>query len=183
MAPADARTNHAPVDAADAVGELYEQYHQALFNLVYRLSGDREAARDLMQETFLRALRGYSSFRGHASAKTWIYRIALNVVYERRRRLRARPEMILAGADEQQVETELPGPEDPESGLLRRERQAQVRRALLHLPLKLRTVLVLKEIEGLSYEQIAELTGLRQGTIASRISRARFRLAALLRSS
>jgi RNA polymerase sigma-70 factor (ECF subfamily) len=161
------------------VERLFEQYSRDVFTLVYRLVGDREVAWDLTQETFLNALRSYSRFRGEASGRTWLYRIALNSVYARGRRIARRREEPLLEADEVDATRSIVG-SDPEAELLQAERRAAVRRALLNVPLKLRTVLVLKDVAGLTYEEIAAVTKLRPGTIASRLNRARLQLAARL---
>lgn len=175
----DASPRNAESPSSSEVGHLFEQYSRDVFTLVYRLVGDRDVARDLTQETFLNALRGYSRFRGEASGRTWLYRIALNSVYERRRRIGRRREEPLVDAEELDATRSVVG-SDPEAELLHAERRAAVRRALLQVPLKLRTVLVLKDIAGLTYEEIATVTKLRPGTIASRLNRARLQLAARL---
>lgn len=162
-------------ESAEVVARLFERYHA----VVYRLSGDVEVARDLTQETFLKALRGYSGFRGEATQRTWLYRIALNTVYGHRREIQKRSEGRLVEL-EAVDESALTAKSNPEADLLRAEQRAQVRRALAQVPLKLRMVLVLKDVAGFSCDEIADLTKLRPGTIASRLNRARLRLAALL---
>lgn len=157
-----------------AFEELIRPYQDRLYNTLYRLLGQREEAAELLQESLLRAYRGLQSYQGEASFYTWLYRIAMNVVSTNRRRQRAysldRPAQPGQGADD------LPDRKDdsrPGRKLELDERRAQIEAALASIPELFRVVLVLKDIEGLKYEEIAEILDVPIGTIRSRLHRAR----------
>jgi RNA polymerase sigma-70 factor (ECF subfamily) len=158
-----------------AFARLVGLHERLVFNLCARLLGDVEEARDVSQEVFLQVFRTLARFQGRSTLKTWIYRIAVNQCYNRRRwwRRRRREHLVsldlLAPCDEARL-TARGGPEqDYESA----ERTRRVQRALQALPFPQRTVLLLREVEGLSCEQVAEAVGIAVGTVKSRLSRAR----------
>jgi RNA polymerase sigma-70 factor, ECF subfamily len=164
-------------------GLLYERYRNRTFALAFGMTGEREQAEDLTQEIFLRVYERLSTFQGQAKFATWYYRIALNQCLNycrnerRRRRTIANPDIGQATAF-----VELRVVEQADATLLRKEIQHQLRSALLSLKPELRLLLLLKEIEGLSYEEIAERLECSPGTVASRLSRGRKLLARKLES-
>jgi RNA polymerase sigma-70 factor (ECF subfamily) len=147
------------------------------------MTGQREQAEDLTQEIFLRVYERLNTFQGQATFATWFYRIALNhsLNYCRNERRRRR---TVANPDEGQatVLVELRVVEQADATLLRKEIQQQLRSALLSLKPEIRALILLKEIEGLSYEEIAERLECSPGTVASRLSRGRRLLARKLES-
>ena len=161
----------------DAFNSLVEMYQAAAYNLCLRLLGSREAAEDATQEAFLSAFRHIAGFRG-GSFRSWLLRIAANAATDELRRRGRRPQMPLESGPEQEGPAHLlpdSGP-GPEAVVLRREVVRQVEAGLLTLPADQRLVVVLSDVQGLSYEEVAQVTGASLGTIKSRISRGRERL-------
>jgi RNA polymerase sigma-70 factor, ECF subfamily len=162
-----------------------------IYGLLFRLTGDPEEARDLAQETFLRAFQAIEKFRGDADLKTWLYRIAINQARNRwrwwRRRRRDATVSLDAtvGEREQTVATHLQdaNASDPEQETLARERQNQLREALQGLRGAYRETVVLRDIEGLTYEEIAATLQINIGTVKSRLARGRLELRRKLESS
>ena len=163
---------------------LVERHQRRVFRLLMRMMGTREEAEDVSQETFLSLHRHGKRFRSEARFSTFVYRVAANAALNRRRtlgRARARIDRLAvrqAGGDN------LPySPRDPEDAALGNELSARVRTALQHLTPSLRMPVVLYDIEGLAYGEIAEILGVAEGTIKSRIHRARKALREELRSA
>jgi RNA polymerase sigma-70 factor, ECF subfamily len=165
-----------------AFGRLVALHEAMVFNLASRLLGDREEARDLAQDVFLQVYRMLGRFEGRSSLRTWIYRITVNLCRNRqrswRRRHRGRSCRIeeLTPAEEARIGTNRPEAETPFDLVRRRERARAVQEALLGLSFDHRAILMLREIEGLSCEEIASTLGLPEGTVKSRLARARERL-------
>lgn len=157
-----------------AFNQLVAAYQSLVYNTSYRILGDVDAAADAAQDTFIAAYRGIKGFRG-GSFKAWLLRIATNQCYDQLRRKQRRPTASLDSLLVQDDEPpELPNePEGPEDHLMRRELHREVQRGLLTLPPEQRAVLVLCDVQGLSYEEIAEATEASLGTVKSRLSRAR----------
>lgn len=165
---------------ADAFDTLVNRYSSDVYALLIRLTGDNEEAADLTQETFLRALRSIGDFRGDASLKTWLFRIAIN---ESRNRFRwwkrRRRDQILSldarvGDSETQVWETLPDRSiSPEDEALRREQSAALIAGIGSVKAMHREVIVLCDIEGLTYEECAAALGTNVGTVKSRLSRGR----------
>lgn len=160
-------------DGAGEFRALVDGSHELVFRLAMALTGDRDEAADVTQETYLRAWERLDGLRDRGAATAWICRIARNVAHDRRRgwwsRVRAPLDAALA---------ERPAPAaGADEALEGAERAAAVRRALARLPEKHRVVLLLREVEGMSYEQIADALGLPVGTVESRLHRARRGLA------
>jgi RNA polymerase sigma-70 factor (ECF subfamily) len=167
---------------AAAFNRLVEERHGEIYALLYRLTEDPEEARDLAQETFLQAFRHLASFRGDADLRTWLYRIAVNQARNRwrwwKRRRRDRTVSLDAPASEEYdapLSAGLAGDAsaDPERQTLARERERALHAALRTLSRPYREVIVLRDIEGLSYEEVALALDLNVGTVKSRLSRGR----------
>jgi RNA polymerase sigma-70 factor (ECF subfamily) len=164
-------------------GLLYERYRTRTFALAFGMTGQREQAEDLTQEIFLRVYQRLNTFQGQAKFSTWFYRIALNQCLNHCRNERRRRQTVANPDDGQAtVLVELRVVEQADATLLQKELQHQIRSALLSLKPEVRVLLLLKEIEGLSYEEIAERLECSPGTVASRLSRARRLLARKLES-
>ena len=163
----------------EAFGRLVALHEGMVLNLSARLLGDSEEARDVAQEVFLQIYKSLHRFEGRSSLRTWIYRIVVNHCrnrqrwWRRRRRAESVPLDELAGADEARVNREATGNEGPFERCQRREMGERVTRALGLLSFEHRTVLLMREVEGLSCDEIAETLGLPTGTVKSRLSRAR----------
>lgn len=167
-----------------AFSRLVALHEGMVVNLALRLLGDREDARDLAQDVFLQVYRTLGGFRGRSSLKTWIYRITVNQCrnrqrwWRRRRRDRAMPLEALKPAEEARLPAAID--DAPFERVARRETAARVQAALLRLSFDHRSILVLREVEGLSCEEIAGALGLAEGTVKSRLARARDNLRRLL---
>jgi RNA polymerase sigma factor (sigma-70 family) len=143
----------------------------AAYNFACFLSRDADAAQDIVQEAFLRAYRGYDGYQG-GSARAWVFSIVRSCYQDwltgRRRKARVEDHSSETSIDEVPS-----GQDSPEAALLRKEEPSTVRTVIDALPRSLREVLVLRELEGFSYRQIAEVAALPIGTVMSRLSRAR----------
>jgi RNA polymerase sigma-70 factor (ECF subfamily) len=158
---------------------LVQQYKNRIFGYVCRLTNDSPDAEDITQEVFIRAYQSMHAFRHDAALDTWLYRIATNLVIDRFRRGRRAPHFVpVAGAAEELV-GEVPCASrygDPQASAQLDELQRQVQKAVYSLPAKLRAVVVLHDMEGLSYEEAAETIGCPVGTVKSRLFNARLML-------
>jgi RNA polymerase sigma-70 factor (ECF subfamily) len=141
---------------------------RAAYNLARWLLRNDQDAQDVVQESFLKAYKAQESFRG-SEARTWMLSIVRNTAMDFRRRYKSGTEVAL---EDQGPEPEDDSP-DPEGALLAQSRRDQVRQAISHLPAEFREVIVLREIEGLSYKEIASVLDIPMGTVMSRLSRAR----------
>ncbi|MCA1789441.1 MAG: RNA polymerase sigma factor RpoE [Thioalkalivibrio sp.] len=155
---------------------LVLKYQHKIINLVGRYVHDHAAALDVSQEAFIKAYRGLANFRGESAFYTWLYRIAINtaknyLVAQGRRRPEA--EVDVQDAEQMGGDSALKENATPEGELLSQEIQAAVQRTIERLPDDLRTAITLRELEGLSYEEIAQTMGCPIGTVRSRIFRAR----------
>jgi RNA polymerase sigma-70 factor (ECF subfamily) len=157
---------------------LIEQFEHPVFNVVSRLMEDPSDAADVVQEVFLKVFRNVATFRGDSSLKTWIYRIAVNEARNHRRwfsRHKGREVGLEAESDETQSYGEcLPDPgRSPFETAMNHETQALIEEALANVSPNFRAALVLREIEGLSYDEISEILAISLGTVKSRILRGR----------
>jgi len=148
---------------------LVRRYQEPLYRLACNLLRHPEDARDATQEALVAMLRSLRTFRGEARFRTWLYRLTTNVCLMQRRRHQARTRLLSATP----VEACDSPAADPESAVLARDMQAAVRECVRRMPPDFRAVVVLREVEGLSYEEIAEILRLPFGTVQSRLSRGR----------
>jgi RNA polymerase sigma-70 factor, ECF subfamily len=161
-----------------AFSRLVRLHESMVFNLAARLLGDGEEARDVAQEVFLQVYRMLGRFEGRSSLKTWIYRIAVNQCHNRRRfwqrRRRDREEALDEGLAASRTPSGAAGTgRSPYDEALREERARRVQAALLQVSFEHRSVLVLREVEGLTCEEVGLALGIPEGTVKSRLSRAR----------
>ncbi len=159
---------------ADAA-ELYQRYHRLVFTYLLRLSGSRETAEDLLQETFYRAIRGAAAFRGDASPANWLCRIAYRL-YLNQAKSRGKEGQRRMEADLTLLADPAAG---PESGALRQELRAEIAAVLAEMPETQRLALLLRDGDGLTYEEIADMLGLSLANVKVTIHRARARFRAL----
>jgi RNA polymerase sigma-70 factor, ECF subfamily len=169
----------------DAFNQLVLRYQQTAYGAVFRMLGDADMAADITQDAFLAAFRGITSFRGGSSFRAWLLRIASNQVCDYWRRTQRHPVEsldVLTDEDEPHSASDLgalveTGQEtNPEEYLLSQELQELIQRGLQELSLDQRIAVVLCDIQGLSYEEIATATQVSLGTVRSRIARGRERL-------
>jgi len=174
-----------------AFERLVAERSSDVYALLYRLTSDPEESRDLTQETFLRAFQSISRFRGDADLKTWIYRIAINQARNRWRWWKRRRRDVTVSLDDNCGPSEQPlsaslrndDAPDPEQETLAHERQGQLRAALQGLRSAYREAVILRDVEGFSYEEIATTLEISIGTVKSRLSRGRLELRRKLEGS
>jgi RNA polymerase sigma-70 factor (ECF subfamily) len=161
---------------AEALETFVARYINDVYKLLLRLTVDKEEASDLTQETFLRAIRAIKSFRGDSDLKTWLFRIAINVSNSRFRWWQKRGASITFSFDSEEVDLRKiasSDTENPECVALKKERESILIKALMKVPKKFRDAMILRDIEGFSYEEIAEILQVNLGTVKSRIARGR----------
>jgi RNA polymerase sigma-70 factor (ECF subfamily) len=174
----------------EAFAWLLARYHQPIYSLLARTVRDRGDAADLTQEVFVKVFRGVGSFHGDSSLRTWIYRIALREASNQRRfwmrhRQREIPiEQEFADSESgnpvRLIEMLVDPAESPFDTAVHEENRARVEAALAQVPEPYRTTLVLRDIEGFVYEEVAEMQGVNLGTVKSRLARGRAFLKVLL---
>lgn len=158
----------------NAFSELVRLHAQGVLNVIYRMCGDVQLAEDAAQETFIRAWQNLSSYRPQTSLRNWLYRIAVNAGTDM---LRKEKRIVPDAIEDLHLSDGQPG---LESLLLQQERTVSVQKAILSLPDASRAVLVLREYEGLSYQEISSTLDIPLGTVMSRLSYARSLLKAKL---
>jgi len=163
---------------------LVRRFRKKIFSVAYGITLDREESQDIVQEVFLQAYRSIVGFRGDSSLATWLHRITVNRCLNWKRRWARRFKWMHVSTDSTdddvptvEIESPLPNPEDRVADAQTRR---QIENALKMLPEQIRTVFVLRELEGLSYEEIADVTGIKLGTVRSRLFHARQRLKEIL---
>jgi len=159
----------------EALEEFVNLFQKPIFNLAYRLCGDRDSAEDIAQESLIRALENLKNFKGESSLYTWLYRITTNIFYDHlRQRKELSYDQMVYGEEEETTGLELPDEDTSvEKEVERRDIQEIVRREIEKIPSYYRTVLVLYDIEGFSYEEICQILQKPLGTVKSRLNRAR----------
>ena len=162
----------------EAFGQLVERYQDRLIHAISRYLGSVEDAHDVAQDAFVQAYTRLASFRGEAAFYTWLYRIAFNLAMTRLRR--RRPMQSLDQAKDSLGNEPIDLGATVETGILREEQARVVHTALGQLDEEFRQVIVLRELEGCAYEQIAQILEIPVGTVRSRLYRARIQLRDLL---
>ena len=167
----------------NAFEAIVREYEKSVYNIALRMCGDREDALDISQESFLKAYHALANFRGESKFSVWLYRIVSNTCLDFLRERKRRAEVSLSVEDdegesaEREIADETLSPERLYERKLTRE---AVQRALLSLPEDQRKILLLREIQGFSYEEIGRVLSLESGTVKSRIFRARRKLCEFL---
>lgn len=170
---------------ADAFSELILAYEKKIISFTYRMLGNTEDAEDAAQEVFVKAYRAISGFDGKASFKTWLYKIASNVAMDelRKRKRRNSDKTVSLYTDSEDGEYELPlsnEKDEPFEEARKNELQKVLQNAIGELKDEYRLVVVMRDVQNISYEDIAKTTGLSLGTVKSRISRGRLSLKKIL---
>ena len=163
----------------DAFNDLVTLYQDQLFALVVRMVPDRDQASDAVQEAFFSAYRNLTSFRG-GSVKSWLNRICVNAAMDQQRARKRRPVQPYPELDDESWQPPAPRDQDPERIAVDAERSRTLAEALTHITDDQRTAIVLYDVEGYDYGEIAEMTGVSLGTVKSRIHRGRIALRGLL---
>ncbi len=169
-----------PASHADSFEALAMPLFAPLYNFACWLTQNREEAEDLVQETYAKALKGFASFAPGTNFRAWVYRILRNTFLTSRTGMQATATMLPI-EDENNESTLPPAADNPESLLLARADQETIRAALEQLPVRFREVILLCDMEDLSYQEIAGTLGIPLGTVMSRLSRARAAMRELLR--
>lgn len=165
-----------PMQSAE---DLFEQYAAKIYGLALKCGLSARDAEDGVQEVFIKVQRKLDTFRGESALSTWLYRVAVNTLRDHRRKVirYSRPQSLDDCAESNAIPARDDSYSNPSRDAELNERRQLVRDALQRLPEKFREVLVLRELEGLSYRDISRILEVKQGTIESRIYRARTRLA------
>jgi RNA polymerase sigma-70 factor, ECF subfamily len=169
------------------MGRLIIKYQDRLYNTILKICGNPDDAAELTQETFVKVLESISTFRGQSSFYTWLFRVGVNLTLNfcsRKLRLGMRSLDASNGLNESSIASSLPDKKelDPAEVAQNHELVGQVLAALEKLEDNQRAILVLRDIEGMDYEQIAEILQIEMGTVKSRLSRARTALRELLQT-
>lgn len=168
---------------AAAFGELVSRHQDRLYNTVLRLLDYPEDARDVVQEAFLHAYQSLHSFKGDARFFTWLYRIAVNTAISLKRKRRMLLRLQPAAEDNGTIDPlDTHEGNRPDHAMEMAEQEKQVHEALARLSVEHRTVLILKDMEGMKYEEMAEILHVPIGTIRSRLHRARLEMREILLS-
>ncbi|MSQ93584.1 MAG: sigma-70 family RNA polymerase sigma factor [Gemmataceae bacterium] len=164
-----------------AFGELVSRYQDRLFNTVLRLANNAEDARDVVQEAFLHAYQSLHSFKGDSLFFTWLYRIAVNTAISMKRKQRPVLRIQPSGEDKNAIDPVDPAEaSQPGHAIEMAEQERRVHEALSKLSAEHRAVLVMKDMEGMKYEEMADILGVPVGTIRSRLHRARLEIRDIL---
>ncbi len=169
----------------EAFGELVSRYQDRVYALALRLTGNADDAAEIAQEAFLKAWRALGAFRGESAFYTWLFRITVNEARTRQRARAARPAPLSLDAARREdgptpVEAAAARTPDPSDEAARAESRRLVEEGLGRLELEHREIIVLRDIEGRDYEEIADVLGCPRGTVKSRLHRARAALRGLL---
>ena len=168
-----------------AFDEIVRRYGSKMINLAYQITGDRDLAEDIGQETFFRAYRSAPRYREISKFSTWLYTIAINLCRNELRKRKFRIFSLEGMAEREEDEKiRIDVVDDglkPDAELERKELGRMIREAIASLPEKFRTPLVLRDIQGLAYDEIGRILNLPEGTVKSRINRARLRVKDILK--
>jgi len=166
----------------EAFVEAFQLYKDFVYTLAFKLLNDKAEAMDVTQEVFITLFRKVGSFRGESSLKTWLYRVAINQATNRNRwwKRRFRHKTLSLQIDSPKIVVQSRSP-SPAGECYSRELQRALQKSLQKLPFDQRIAVTLRDLESLTYEEIAELTNTNIGTVKSRIARGRERLRTLLR--
>jgi RNA polymerase sigma-70 factor (ECF subfamily) len=163
----------------EALKEIFDQYHKKVYRIAYGVVRQREEALDIVQEVFIKLYRSIRNFKGKSKFYTYLYRMAMNTAIDHARRMRKSPVLSL-----DEIEGFQPSEGDekrPDSIFFQKEFEERVKGALEKLPTDQRMALIFREVEGLSYQEMAEAMGCSIGTVMSRLHYARKRIQEFLK--
>jgi RNA polymerase sigma-70 factor (ECF subfamily) len=170
----------APEESRLRPGFDFAEYLDGLYGYAMVLSRNSAEAEDLVQETCLRALRGMDGLRSHDSAKSWLFTILRNIWFNQLRHRRTVPDVVELDAEGSEPNEPADPAQDPHTDYVNKLEREQVRGAIQHLPEEFREIIILREYEELSYQEIAVILDCPPGTVMSRLARARSKLRELL---
>lgn len=165
---------------------LVRENQTKVYNLALKMTGSREDALDISQEVFIKAYVSLSSFRGDSLFSSWVYRLTYNMCIDLSRKSKRRKTVPMVFTDKDEEDSPLEIPDEahlPETELEKKELQSEISAAVCDLPEEYRKIFIMREFDGLSYEEIAKSLCISQGTVKSRLSRARKRIAQRLIAS
>lgn len=165
-----------------AFAQLVELHQKKVYNLAYRMTGNHEDAMDVSQEAFLKAWKALPNFKGDSSFSTWMYRLTTNAAIDFLRKQKPKDSLTSTyEADEEGTELQIPDTSiSPETALMHKELGEFIQEGMSKLPSHQKEVLILREMEGLSYQEISSTLAVDLGTVKSRIARARTTLRSFL---
>jgi RNA polymerase sigma-70 factor (ECF subfamily) len=163
----------------DALKEIFDQYHKKVYHIAYGVVRQREEALDIVQEVFIKLYRSIRNFKGKSKFYTYLYRMAMNTAIDHARKMGRSPFSSLDGMEGFQPSEGIE--KRPDSILLHKELEERVKVALEKLPKDQRMALIFREVEGLSYQEMAEAMGCSIGTVMSRLHYARKRIQELFK--
>ena len=162
--------------------ELVDRYKNRLLNFVYRFVGDRDEAEDIVQDTFLKVYKNRHAYREVAKFSTWIYTIAGNLARSELRKRRRHKTYTMSQIGLEDREFDPPDTDiGPETQVTGRFEELEIQRAIRQLPDQFRTIIILRDIQELSYEEISKILDIPMGTVKSRVNRARLKMQELLK--
>ena len=161
----------------------FSSHMDGLYGYAVVLTRDRSIASDLVQETYVRALKAKDSLREDSNIKSWLFTILRNIWLNELRQRKTSPRIVELDVDESIAEVAVENAQDPHETYVSKVESEQVREAIQQLPVEFREIIILREYEELSYQEIAKLLDCPAGTVMSRLARARTKLRALLSSS
>jgi RNA polymerase sigma-70 factor (ECF subfamily) len=168
---------------ADAFETLVRDNQKKVYNLALKMTGNEDDALDISQEAFIKAYTGLKNFRAESRFSVWLYRLTYNICIDFLRKKKRKPELPLTVSDDEGEILELEIPDtryEPASETERRELREAVTKGIDALPDKHREILIMREMTGMSYDEIATALGINEGTVKSRLSRARQSLVVVL---
>ena len=165
----------------EAFRKLYEEYHQKVYSTAITMLGNAEDAEDAVQEIFMKIYHKVSYFNGKSKIGTWLYRIAVNVCIDHVRRSKVRRPNSLT-VEENSIINHRDNGIEAEKSVILGELNRLTKKAITQLSPKLRTVVVLRDLQGMAHSEIADVLGCAKGTVSSRLNRGRLKLRALLKS-
>jgi len=171
---------------ADAFEEIVKTYEKPIYNLALRYTANPDDAFDVTQDVFLRVYRSIDTFKGQSKFSTWLYQIATNICIDYCRKASRKKEISMVVTDESGEETEMDFADTsptPEQSVEHTELREEITRCIEKLGDEHRMILILRDIDGLSYQEIGSILGMEQGTVKSRLFRAREKLRGLLLKS
>lgn len=167
---------------ASAFEALVIANQKLIYNVALKLTGNPEDALDVSQDTFIKAYANIESFRGESRFSAWLYRLCYNASMDLIRKSRNPNVSSMTAKDGRDIQYDIPDPSPlPGEDLERNELRAQIRRAVLVLPEDKREIIIMREFSGMSYSDIADALKIEEGTVKSRLARARFALAEILK--
>lgn len=168
-----------------AFNRLVLKHQSKVFNIIYGVLGNYDDTNEVAQDTFVNVYRGLKKFRKESSFSTWLYRIAVNLARNRYKKVKRIANVTYSidepiKTEEGEIERSIPDPATAAGELEKKELRSKIQECVARLPIKYKEIVVMRDMEGMDYKEIEEITGLNMGTIKSRLHRGRWQLKELL---